>query len=124
MINANELRIGNFLYSQNKRHNEDFIVVESIASDRINKYSNEELIPIPLTEELAKKFGFEWFYNDLLWIPNANGNGSTKDYFNPVIEELENYWAFYIDNNLQNFIEINFVHELQNTLNVFGCNKI
>ncbi len=62
-MEARELRISNFVGCNNKRHNEPYIVVESITSESINvdfrPYNLNELQPIPLTEDWLLKLGFE-----------------------------------------------------------------
>ena len=70
MINSNELRIGNIVDAINKRHNEKYIIVESVNSGCINSdwrpYDFIQLIPIPLTPEVLFAAGFENFDNT--WI--------------------------------------------------------
>tara|TARA_R110000782_G_scaffold116014_1_gene206037 strand:+ start:50 stop:412 length:363 start_codon:yes stop_codon:yes gene_type:complete len=62
MIQANELRLGNYVDAINKRHEEDYLEVESIADCSINiyfrQYNTGDLKPIPLTEEWLFKLGF------------------------------------------------------------------
>ena len=80
-MKTSELRIENWVDCNKKRHNEKFIKVESICSECINilfrRYEIDDLLPIPLTEELILKCGFkkgqyeymlgdfimEWFHN-------------------------------------------------------------
>jgi len=61
-MKASELRIGSWVDCNKKRHNEKFIKVESICSEGINilfrRYEIDDLLPIPLTEELILKCGF------------------------------------------------------------------
>jgi len=62
-MKANELRIGNYVETTDKRHNEKYIKVESILFETINvqfrEYNLKHIQPIPLTEEWLIKFGFK-----------------------------------------------------------------
>ena len=70
MINSNELRIGNIIDAIKKRHNEKYIIVESVNSECINSdwrpYNFIQLTPIPLTPEVLLAAGFQNFDNT--WI--------------------------------------------------------
>lgn len=109
-MNAKELRIGNIVDSDKKRHNEEFIIVESISSDVINsgfrEYSTYYLKGVELTEEWLIKAGFE----------------KTKDYYISTKPEmykvfrlnlrvLANEYTFCYEGY---FKKIEFVHQLQN----------
>ena len=65
MINSNELRIGNIIDAIKKRHNEKYIIVESVNSECINSdwrpYNFIQLTPIPLTPEVLLSAGFQKF---------------------------------------------------------------
>lgn len=60
-LSANELRIGNLIY--NTRGNVDIVTIDALIY--LINYPNTlcQASPIPLTEELLVKFGFEIMYN-------------------------------------------------------------
>lgn len=109
MIQANELRIGN-LFAMN-----DFpMYVEAIFRDTVylNFEGNEgdvweedikDLVPIPLTEEILLKAGFEKDIESLFYRNNF------------IIGKTKTRWAFY-HNGLMGgeLVRIDFLHELQN----------
>jgi hypothetical protein len=84
MIEARELRIGNFVDCERPLYDEKFITVESVSFDSINlnfrEYELEKLQPIPLTEEWLLKFGFELETDD----------GDVKYY------EIQRFWYYVI----------------------------
>jgi hypothetical protein len=63
-MKANELRIGNWLLTQNQRTLKKYVEVESITEHAINidfrEHNYSEVAPIPLTPEILVKCGFEW----------------------------------------------------------------
>ena len=115
-MKASELRIGNKLFyrmkdrmDERQEWNEvDTIDAEDILS--IQKGSKSYL-PIPLTEEWLKKFGFK----DVIGrhgykIKTTNA----KVIWNEVVLEFWNEWHFSGDEGIKMSIAIKHVHQLQN----------
>lgn len=123
MIDINELRIGNLVKSFRKN-----ILVEGIGKKGINysfmdeeyEYEEDELYPIPITEELLLKLGFikeeETISHDFefkKWIDGypitVSDLSNTKD---------RDYYV-HIDNRLYETIlgaDIQYLHQLQNAI--------
>ena len=120
MINANELRIGNFIYRTSKMQPSDNILCTAAEilkegvcigywqyaahfakDDEIKKHvvAYENLNPIPLTPEWLRKLSFEYagykWVNDLVELTND---------FNILNGEDRTAWS----------IKVNSVHQLQN----------
>jgi hypothetical protein len=72
MIQASELRIGNWL--KREAQPEGFLVDAGTIS-RISHSGVRDEEPIPLTEEWLIRFGFEKICDDVYSIPLPNGNG-------------------------------------------------
>jgi hypothetical protein len=60
-MEAKDLRIGNYFNAKKPRHNEKYVIVESIDFYEINSsfrpYKIDDIEPIPLTDEWLVKFG-------------------------------------------------------------------
>ena len=105
MIQANELRIGNYVYAFG-------VLLQVLPEHILNLYQIEvvkkvciDLTPIPLTEDWLIKFGINlgvWFYDDSFLI-------SKKD---------DDTYQIYVQNAPQTqricFAEFKYVHQLQN----------
>jgi hypothetical protein len=105
-MNANELRIGNYVDCSKKRHNEKVIKVESICLDCINYdfrgYDVCDLIPIQISKD---------------WLINADFYFDEKR--NTYKHEEKNIEIDLSDNMVcisesWEWKEINYVHQLQN----------
>lgn len=107
MIQANELRIGNWIADHEAG---GCFKIESIYKNMKGVYwvsyrnesitcSIDELEPIPLTEEWLVKFGYTKSKCDTYW---WNDNNITL-YYN-VFDKLSNYYGY----------ELKYVHQLQN----------
>ena len=119
MIKANELRIGNYVDCTKKRHNEKVILVESVTFDKINvnfrEYDLSDLLPIPLTEKILLKAGFEKSentYNKICFINDDLDfdivkHGDKWVFARNTNEECTSF--FYFAHN-----RFQFVHDFQN----------
>lgn len=127
MIQANELRLGN-LFAMN-----DFpMYVEAIFRDTVylNFEGNEgdvweedikDLVPIPLTEEILLKAGFEKEseddkYGRVFLIPNTKYIIRVVNYGNP--QKVDFGYSLEISDNKDwcGIKRIYFLHDLQNTI--------
>jgi hypothetical protein len=122
-MTANELRIGNYLKTDNStEHFEDVIIVESIQHNGINitdghgnssqtEFEWDFLKSVPLTEKWLLKFGFA-----------KDKNGFFTKVFNKHGEEfiISNYGSIngsekgFVANEDFRFKRIKHVHQLQN----------
>jgi hypothetical protein len=117
MIKANELRIGNLVNYEQTTHlitcvNIDYTIsiwVDKKNQEHLYTHQNNELKPIPLTEEWLLKFGFGEELKDE-WKILVNGCWS---FFICYYENQYNHWvgcgAEYCHGK-----EIKYVHQLQN----------
>ena len=65
MINANELRIGNYLIAQEPEHNGKAFAIDAGDILEIRKGTNTyKYATIPLTPEILEKCGFRWYDNE------------------------------------------------------------
>jgi hypothetical protein len=112
-MKSNELRIGNYVLF-NKSNNEIGCItsVETFVSNQFKvgfdnridiKYYDDEIKPIPLTEEWLLKFGFRI--------------GKTEEYYELEFVEMFGYdnedWNFkYLGNLIK--LDLKYVHSLQN----------
>lgn len=104
-MKANELRIGNYvLTNTTETHSMTVHTIGEMkgVSVLINGYREEDVSPIPITEEWLLKFGFEWLNHGL-----RLGNICLR-------QEISGY-AIYLSNESHNFkIDLKHVHQLQN----------
>lgn len=109
MINANELRIGNWVSNGQKR----FSVDPNVIYD-LHNYEGYSLDPIPITPEILEKAGFKTeshFANFVIYKLNginfsiAENNDKTYWYYNYCDEDdyYSRYWP-----------ELKHLHQLQN----------
>lgn len=119
MIQANELRIGNYVYDDfNEIHR-----VESVQSNRLIEYNgsgdpnviiskldgcdrfyvSDYVNPIPLTEEILLKCGFEKFLKGIK-------GSDIHDTYRLGFFQIENHFGIYLFHG----IEIKHTHQLQN----------
>lgn len=109
MINANELRIGNWLLGCNNYYfqvdTDTFVALEHKSSN----YNSDCPAPIPLTPEILEKCGFEF---------EKSGYNDFDIYGTWVIDNFE--ITQFIDNGFGislldgEYVDLSFVHELQN----------
>lgn len=130
MIQANQLRIGNWVYRC--FYPNDLFQIRSISEDRVHSintvevdtnsntiYSSDcslsDLNPIPLTEEWLLKFGFIKDEDELFNITTFGVEGfSINTYTNWHNEEPEvpHYWLRHYQSGTTP--KLHFVHQLQN----------
>lgn len=118
MIQANELRIGNWVnvqphnkYAQiieiksGRLDNRDFVRISSPNLDTQFTVEISQINPIPLTEEILLKAGFEKDIESLFY----------RNSF--IIAKTKTRWAFY-HNGLTGgeLARIDYIHELQNLI--------
>ena len=116
MIQANEIRIGNWVNIQSHNQyariieiksgrpdNRDFVRISSPNLDTQFAVEIGQIVPIPLTEERLLKAGFEKDIESLFYRNNF------------IIAKTRSRWAFY-HNGLMGgeLVRIDFLHELQN----------
>jgi len=99
MIKANELRIGNYIYSFDNISIVTSKTIEAIESEYMSGSPYE---PIPLTEEWLLKFGFDKAAVCWRIIYNELGNVIT------INQVKGKFYLNYLDR------EIKYVHQLQN----------
>jgi hypothetical protein len=123
-MKASELRIENLIYDTNgrvstveeiKRHpscERDYDYIVSFNELGRTTVYVEELKPIPLTEELLLKFGFE--INELSVYSYAS-NGSIGIYKgSPIFHYVLSSTSDSLNGYIYHTIEIKYVHQLQN----------
>lgn len=106
-MEANELRIGNWLMRESQR--EGFLVDSNTISRLFHSGTRDEL-PIPLTEEWLVKFGFEYPKGD-----DSRDYGYLSGYF---IGLNDGVWEIEIggssDPGSNDHVKLPYVHTLQN----------
>ena len=109
MIQANELRLGNYVNAKKNRFAEGYIEVESIDFEHINlsfrSYDIEDLIPIPITQEWLLKLGFERLPNTMTY-NYASKCGSVSVFKMPN-------GKFFADGFIKD-VKLESVHQIQN----------
>lgn len=128
MIQANELRIGN-LFSHTNENGTFNIVVKEILESGINTHFNngtwfielDNINPIPLTEEILLKAGFEKEYEDdrygrVFLIPNTKCIIRIVNYGNPQSEDFGYSLEISDDKDWCSIKRIYHMHDLQNTI--------
>lgn len=120
MIEARELRIGNYL-KPIKDSQDDFIEVVEVyvesfycedSAGIIFISTNNEIEPIPLTEEWLLNFGFN-VDDSLLDPPNTPNGNFWIDYIKDNVVISMPFFEFNYNETEAN-IEIKYVHQLQN----------
>lgn len=106
MIQANELRIGNLVYADTGLLSTE--IHELLTEDMIDLFNgklNDLIKPVPLTEQILLKCGFE----------KLNKRWLLMEYFVKGLFRI-NYdkGQFFIFWNLNNITEIKYLHQLQN----------
>lgn len=118
-LRANELRIGNFVFDDYSGVMEVASISDDYVSLRKNKrlpmgrYDNNNIEPIPLTEEWLVRFGFNCKYKSVHnhWSLGSFGIEQASDVDDdggsiPQLEEFTYGFTYYP--------EIKYVHQLQN----------
>ena len=107
MLQPQELRIGNLVYSLETNDiqkirgiNEEYVSIDTVTFDYV---SYDEIEPIPLTEEWLLKFGYIGNEPIFSEISTIFTNGIHK-IWKPFNKFLDDTYRF----------EINYVHQLQN----------
>lgn len=112
-MKANELRIGNYVLKSLKSGNGRKIEVKIDINDFIRICDGSEIYnfePIPLTEECLLKFGFKET-SDKDFIGGLYTRGKDGFYIN---KETMSYCGIDYEGTIDDIVEINYVHELQN----------
>ncbi len=109
-LEAKELRIGNILRCPKGNYGAEFVKVESISDEGINlmfrDYALRDLEPIPLTEEILLKCGFEKEFKF------SFTRGSIR-----IELGVFDKWAFFWNTNSDESIficEVQYLHSVQN----------
>ena len=127
MVDAKTLQVGDYIYNSDNELCKVYLVnglfTPHATVDNLDKndgcfeqLTSEEIKPIPLTDEILKTNGFEYFHKNfaalnrespfqlkMLEWPDENGNGGL--------------WM------IGCIITIRYVHELQHAINVCGIEK-
>jgi len=115
MIDARELRIGNFVKLEGIALGEKFEVksieaMEVMVENRIGRFKDqrpENLEPIPLTEEWLVKFGFDFYKDNNSWQLDTELGFS-------IWGRIETGLTIQTDSDEQIGNEMLFIHQLQN----------
>lgn len=113
MINATELRIGNFI-SHNKNEVKVFELPYLIDLDEnkegylINSIWADEFEPIPLTEEVLKKCGFKYQLDDCYFLALGDNRYKYGLYYIGFIQLAKDIVP------IANFKHVIYLHQLQN----------
>lgn len=112
-IQANDLRIGNLVYDAQNIIRE----IEAIHPDIIhfkNSGSNrvEVIKPIPLSDDILLKLGFEYF---------KEVGYCDKDH---IIYETKDGWLIDVNSDNKNEIEFKYLHTLQNLIKLLTGNDL
>lgn len=99
-MKANELRIGNYIYSFG-----DILKIDLNDICNVECSTDDVFEPIPLTEEWLLKFGFEKINNEYWYM-----------YYAFCINEYFDVFGIKVTKSWQNIygIKIRYVHQLQN----------
>jgi len=113
-METNDLRIGNYVDCNKKRHNEKSIKVESMTFDKINvefrEYNLSDLIPIHLTDKVLLNAGFKKREYDICDKWYIGENPVTHDWLFDITWIHGHPNPFYRNG----FHEIKYLHQLQN----------
>lgn len=114
-MNANELRIGNFVYGIEQGYKETALPVACIHNDNtirlqvgdetVGCYNSKIITPIPITKDWLGKFGFDG-RNDFKWL-GIVGVQLRDDKYYISLKDLSNVL-------FHSIVEIKHVHQLQN----------
>jgi hypothetical protein len=120
MIQANELRIGNYIYFENKIITVNYIAENHIGYGKGNfaPISFNDFAPIPLDENILVKCGFDYVTMGIF-------KASDKNFDFPIIKwsgEVARYTTYNVRGEVRTITELNYLHELQN-LYWFLCKK-
>ena len=123
-MEANELRIGNFLYGKEIERVKAIGIEGYVWFDEERNLSVELCQPIPLTEEWLLKFGFKAYNKETIYaleryIDKYNNTcfrfwfQSDKLIFDYIQNEVHPTESFFDDKNIIR-LDIQHVHQLQN----------
>lgn len=105
MIKANELRIGNWIFEAEQDDNKPFqifSIYHEVKNDKVNGLPICLMRPIPLTEDILVKCGFECFEFD-------NGQPNQYRFKSRLIVIRDNVFIDYGSS-----VKILYLHQLQN----------
>lgn len=127
-MKTNELMIGNWVIAPFAKNANVMITI--IKSDYLNEAFDESFLPIPITEDFLKKNGFikkciiepdEYYPEGLFeWEKEVQGNWLTLSVGS---NKIGCDWRLHVDNCDRDSIcniDIQYVHQLQNVLNILG----
>lgn len=108
MIQANEIRIGNYIadiWTPNGLFKVTELRKDKIFYGNCFKAKYDDIRPIPLTEGILLKAGFE---------KENFGFYLYKDFIVLKIRQSDNYWRFIL--KYRDIKDIKYLHDLQNTI--------
>jgi hypothetical protein len=114
MINANELRIGNWIFNEmigkNKQVDGDLLY----AIDGLKNGVEQEYYYIPLTPEILEKAGYKKNKTTGNYLNELSNDDGIFDAM--LIEEDKDWFTFVVNaNSYDNYtVEIKYLHQLQN----------
>lgn len=116
-MEANELRIGNYIYNNEGSVSKVQLLGKTlIMVDNSKKANEKECKPIPLTEEWLLKFGFS--KSSSLTPLYTYGNTMLIWWNEYEAEELINFWEFRFgitqSYKAERQVRLDYVHQLQN----------
>ena len=122
-MKANEIRIGNYYQDRyGNYHIVEELSKSSFVDDHFDRgVSTKQMLPIPLTEEILLKAGFEKEYEDdrygrVFLVPNTKYIIRIVNYGNPQKVDFGYSLEISDDKNWSDIKRIYFIHELQNLI--------
>lgn len=127
-MKTNELMIGNWVIAPFAKNANVMITI--IKSDYLNEAFDESFLPIPITKDFLKKNGFikkciiepDEYYTEGLyeWEKEVQGNWLTLSVGS---NKIGCDWRLHVDNcdrDSIGHVAVQYVHQLQNFLNILG----
>lgn len=119
-MKANELMIGDFVCIANsfaKVHDSiDKVIGVEFIDGGYDVFNPEEITPIPLTDDILRNNGFEYFHKNYASISREHPFMLRLDKW-PDENGLGGVWT------ICDIIEIRYVHQLQHALRLCGIDK-
>ncbi len=110
MMDARELRVGNFIQQPNGLNQ-----VFAIDIETINSYEFEFIAPVPITEQWLVTFGFKKKDDRDYLFPCKESGTNYSIHFNRLSSEIHSVGIYDNEGNMLNFVwHIKYVHQLQN----------
>lgn len=133
-MKQNELMIGDWVYNTRNRKNEKVGEIGSglVMLDHNDLYEYDEVQPVPLTEEILERNGFDkkWHDKSKCYISDQRNDEVTSIVYNHYSATVTIEALPFIDVNKENereqkieAVRCRYVHELQHALRLCGIEK-